>query len=89
MTEWDACRCRKGHATARGFARCKVRGLAWITGRGDWALVAWCGNPTITLWPTETEAADRGSVLAAARCGRACRGAHQIIHINLNREAYA
>lgn len=86
---WTEHPCRREHATERGFLRCKVPGLKWCTGRGPWALVAWCGSPTITLHGTETEAMDRASVLAATRCGSACRGAHQLIHIhaNFDREA--
>ena len=86
MTTWTTCRCRRSHKSARGFLRCKLPALKWCTGAGDWALIAWCGNPTITLWPTHTEAADMGNLLHAIRCGRSCRGAHEIVHIQLTRE---
>ncbi|WP_347757318.1 hypothetical protein [Agrococcus sp. ProA11] len=84
MTEWSRCRCLRGeHATNRGFIRCKYPPAKWITGTGDWALVAWCGRAaTFTLWATETEARDRDSLLFASGCGTYCRGKHELIYIN-------
>ena len=85
MTDWSTHRCRREHATARGFLRCKLAALKWCTGTGDWALIAWCGAPTVTLWPDETRARDAENLLYACRCGRDCRQAHQIVHINHTR----
>ena len=86
MTDWSTHRCRREHATARGFLRCKYPAAKWIVGTGDWALIAWCGPAaTFTLWPSLTEARDRDSVLFATGCGTYCRGKHEIVRINHTR----
>lgn len=89
-TDWFKCRClRPDHATSRGFVRCEIRHARWITGDGRWALVSWCNAPTITLWPTQTEALDAHNLLHAIRCGSRCRSAHAIVHIQTNQETHA
>lgn len=83
---WSTCKCSRQHASARGFIRCKIRHARWVTGDGEWALIAWCNAPTITLWPNRTEALDAHNLLHAIRCGSRCRDAHEIARINLTRE---
>ncbi|GEK80577.1 hypothetical protein ABA31_19280 [Agrococcus baldri] len=87
MTTWDTCHCHREHATAKGFLRCKLPALKWITGHGDHALIAWCGAPTITLWHDANRAADAENLLHAIRCSTDCRQAHQIVHIDHTRKA--
>lgn len=87
MTTWATCRCTRRHATERTMLRCKIPGLAWVTGKGSWALIAWCGSrPTACLWPTQTEALDTASVLCATGCGRPCRSRHDVVQVRLDPE---
>ena len=88
MRDWQNCRCtRATHASSRAFVKCKLGPrLAWCVGAGDYALIAWCGSPTITLWPEPTQARDAEHLLHLKGCRTDCRRAHEVVHINLTKE---
>lgn len=73
--------CERQHKSARTFLRCAFPRAAWCTGKGDYALIAWCNVPTITLWRTPEEAEDQKAAIDAAACGGRCRRQHEVIRI--------
>ena len=75
--------CQATHRTTTTFLRCAFKRIAWISGTGPYALIAWCGTTTITLWETHTAAADAQSALDSHGCGGRCYGKHTLALINL------
>lgn len=73
--------CEKQHQSERTFLRCAIRNAAWIEGNGEYAVIAWCDRPTITLWRTPTPAQAALQELNALRCGGQCRERHELIRI--------
>ena len=82
-------RCSKQHRTPATFLRCALPTLAWCQGVGDYAVVAWCRVPTVTLWPTPTLADSALRELDALRCGGRCTGRHEVIKIDIGEEVNA
>lgn len=58
---------------------------AWITGNGQFALLAWCRVLTVTLWSTRAEAEAQKEVIDRTACGGGCFGssAHEIIDLSI------
>ena len=77
-------RCEKQHRDPRTFLRCAIRGLSWVEGAGEYAVVAWCRTPTITLWPKPDLAHAALTELNALACGGRCTGRHEIVHIEID-----
>lgn len=76
-------RCRRQHKTAETFLKCAIRNLEWVAGDGNFALIAWCSVPTITLHPTLSEADEALLNLNKIVCGHACTGRHEVVYIDV------
>lgn len=75
--------CDRNHRSYRTTAKCLWPRAIWIHGEGPYALLAWCGVLTVTLWRTLEEAQNSKKVIDATDCGHACRGRHEIIRIEM------
>ena len=53
--------------------RCALPHAEWIAGDGPYALIAWCGTPTVTLHQTEAAAQAAKDLLDDIGCGGALR----------------
>lgn len=73
--------CSRAHRTAETFLRCAIRGTAWIEGDGEFALVAWCRQPTITLFGDPAGAETQLRTLNATGCGGRCIARHEVIAV--------
>jgi len=73
--------CDRRHRTAATFMRCAIPNAEWIDGEGEWALIAWCRVPTVTLWPDQTSAQDALDRLGP--CGGFCHRRHEVVHVIL------
>lgn len=85
-TVWRRHRCNRNHRNVETFLRCAVPRCEWITGHGDFILIAWCSTPTISRWPTLTEALDAKRGIDCGGCGHACHRAHEIIRVDLDQQ---
>jgi len=54
---------------------------AWITGSGQFALLAWCRALTVTLWATKAEAEREKAFIDRTACGGLCTLNHEIIDL--------
>lgn len=75
--------CNRNHRNARTFLNCAVPENIWILGSGDYALIAWCQYPSISLWPTVEEAEKKKAFIDKTRCGGQCINHHEIAHVAL------
>lgn len=82
-------RCRHhDHSDRASVAECRIPDAAWISGSGEWALIAWCRVPTVTLWDTRDEAETAMRLIDATGCGGNCGRVHEIARVRTwNREA--
>ncbi len=53
----------------------------WITGEGQFALLAWCRVLTVTLWKTRDEAEEQKKFIDETGCGGLCTRKHEIIDL--------
>ena len=68
-------RCTAKHRTTKTFMRCAIPNAVWVDGKGDLALIAWCGSgPSVALYEDLDEAEKRKRILDDAGCGGGCRG---------------
>jgi hypothetical protein len=58
---------------------------AWIQGKGQFALLAWCRVLTVTLWSTKAEAEVQKMEIDRTACGGLCTGNHEIIDLSIAR----
>lgn len=83
--------CNRHHRSYRTLAKCVWRRAAWISGDGPYALVAYCGETTVTLW-SSAEAARTGhedgggwcmgkEFIDRYKCGHACIRHHIIVRL--------
>jgi hypothetical protein len=63
--------------------RCAISRAAWIDGTGDYALIAWCRVPTVTLWGELTAAEQQKAIIDRTGCGGRCSGRHEIVRVVL------
>ena len=75
-------KCSKHHKSARTFLRCAIPTAAWIHGTGNYALIAWCNMPTISLYQDPADAAQPLAAINGGACGQRCNGRHEIVHID-------
>jgi hypothetical protein len=80
---WRHHNCTASHRTANRFMRCAIPGAAWVLGEGEWALIAWCRTPTVTLWDTLEEAEQSRAWLDRWACGGACVRNHDIVRLQI------
>lgn len=84
FTTWRRHRCEAQHRTTRTWMRCALgRRVEWISGRGRFAVVAYCRVTTVTLWETPDAARHACRVIDATGCGGRCRNRHQLVHVDL------
>ena len=74
-------RCERNHRSNQTFLNCAFPKAAWITGQGDYALIAWCRVTTITLWTTLEDAEKQKAWIDELACGGRCTRRHEIIRI--------
>lgn len=77
-------RCEKRHRTARTFMKCAIRRAAWVQGEGPYALIAWCGVPTVTLYESRELAEFFEEQIDRYACGHLCKGDHIIVRVKLD-----
>lgn len=66
--------CSAKHRTFKTFAKCVWPRAEWVEGEGEYALVAYCGVTTVTLWPQAgfAEASARKRMIDSTGCGSDC-----------------
>lgn len=55
----------------------------WIQGDGQFALLAWCRQLTVTLWATTAKAEENKKFIDELACGGGCTGNHEIIDLSI------
>lgn len=75
--------CTKKHRTARTFMKCAIRRAVWIWGEGEYALIAWCGVPTVMLHETREQAEWSEEQIDRYGCGHECDGRHIIVRAKI------
>lgn len=73
--------CTRNHRTYRTAMKCMIPRAAWITGEGEYALIAWCRVPTISLWKSIEDAESSKEFIDGYACGGRCSRRHEIVHI--------
>lgn len=82
-------RCSRQHQKPETFIRCALPTHTWVKGTGSFALISWCGRPTISLWETNAVATVILEDLNATGCRSACRGQHEIVQLAIGSETRA
>jgi len=72
-------KCSRQHRNSRTFIACAIPRHFWIRGKGNIALIAWCDQPSISLWTDLSGAEASKQFIDATGCGRRCTGRHEII----------
>jgi hypothetical protein len=80
---WRRHNCEAAHRTANKFMRCAIPHAAWVVGEGEWALIAWCRTPTVTLWDTLEEAEQSRAWIDRYGCGGGCSHDHPIVRVQI------
>lgn len=70
-------KCKVAHRKYEVMAKCLWPRAVWVTGDGKYALVAYCGQVSVTLWGTHPKALSEMEGLRL--CGHACTGNHRVI----------
>ena len=82
-------RCHRKHRSARTYLACAFPDAAWITGDGEFALIAPCRVPTISLHKTHEDAEAAKAFIDTYGCGGYCRHSrHRIVHIDIEHPIY-
>ncbi len=80
-------RCGRQRRIWRALAWCRWPRACWIVGKGPLALLAWCGELTITLWPlAERDRAEQAKqAIDNLACGGRCRreAGHEFARLDL------
>ncbi|MDX1873994.1 hypothetical protein SBI67_17875 [Mycolicibacterium sp. 120266] len=76
-------RCDRHHRLESAFLRCAYPRLHWVLGTGRYAVMAWCGGLTVTLWENLADAKGSMAWIDSTGCGHACDGRHEIVKIGL------
>lgn len=89
ITYWSQHNCERYHRTTRAFIKCALPRIAWVSGEGEYALLARCGGPSrssVTLHPTLESAREAKASIDRNGCGNQCRGrgrGHRIVRVVL------
>jgi hypothetical protein len=75
--------CAAHHRTERTLLKCAIPRVAWVSGHGAFALIAWCRDITITLHPQLEGALKSKTMIDSTGCGGACTKRHDIIQVEL------
>lgn len=73
--------CTRRHRTYRTLATCMLPTAAWIVGEGPFAVIAWCGTPTVSLHRDESDARQAFDFIDAHGCGGRCTRHHEIVRL--------
>jgi len=65
------------------IARSKWPNAAWISGEGQFALLAYCDVLTVSLWETIKDAEKNKKFIDEFGCGGMCNRIHEILTINI------
>lgn len=76
-------RCGRKHKSEAAFLRCAFPTLSWVVGDGNYAVIAWCRTPTVTLWLKTDLAQAALTELNALACGGRCVGRHDLVRIEI------
>lgn len=76
-------KCNSKHRTVRTFLKCAIPHHAWISGKGDIAVIAWCRIPTVTLWTNEADALKSKTMIDDTACGGRCIRHHDLVKVML------
>lgn len=73
--------CTAKHRTYTKFIECAIgrRRLAWVTGEGEYALIAWCDVPTVSLYSEVADALKQMHLIDSTACGHACVQRHEVV----------
>lgn len=74
-------RCRGYHARGFDFVLCAIPRLEGVYGRGEYAVIAWCGR-TVWLFTDEEEAHGLMDKYEFDGCGPGCKEKHDIVRID-------
>lgn len=74
-------RCERKHRNYLTLAKCMFPRAVWIHGTGPIALVAWCRQPSITLWTDQAEAGKSKAFIDSTGCGGGCSKRHELIRL--------
>jgi hypothetical protein len=74
--------CPRKHPTSRAHVRCSIPRVEWIVGDGEYAVIAWCGVPTVTLHAEHAAALDAHTFITELGCGGSCVRAHEIRRVS-------
>lgn len=75
--------CTARHRTHATMANCVWKRAAWIHGRGQFAVVAYCRVTTVTLHDNIESATDAKRLIDGGACGGLCSRNHEIIELVL------
>lgn len=79
--------CERTHRLWSTAAKCVWPRAVWITGEGQFALLAWCGSGgrhtslTVTLWEEPEPAEEAKALIDRYGCGGGCSERHEIIEL--------
>jgi len=59
----------------------------WIHGDGPFAVLAWCGELSVTLWQTNEEAEQAKARIDGTGCGGRCVRHHEIVDMSESTQA--
>jgi hypothetical protein len=75
-------RCNAEHQTRNMFMRCAIPRAVYVSGEGEFALIAWCdGRPSVTLWSDLAARPRRKRAIDGGACGGRCCGHHEIVRV--------
>jgi hypothetical protein len=78
-------KCHRRHRTWSAQARCRWPQAIWIAGNGPLALLAHCGELTVTLWAKDDpKALQAKRMIDELACGGRCWGAsgHEFVRLD-------
>jgi hypothetical protein len=75
--------CGRRHRTYRAFVECAIPSAVWVQGDGPVALIAWCGQPTVTLCADADTAKRAKATIDASGCGGSCSKRHEVVGLEL------
>lgn len=78
---WRRHRCTSKHRTARTWMRCALGRVEWISGRGRFAVIAYCRSTTVTLWTEPAFARRAVQTIDSTGCGGRCVRRHALVYV--------
>lgn len=75
------CRTHTKHRSSRARALCEWPRAHWVSGEGEWALIAQCGVLTVRLHPSWESATSERADLDKRGCCHQCRHDHAVARL--------